>query len=91
MSARPLLVCHRGASALAPENSLEAFRIAMQHGIDFSELDVFVSADGELVVTHDPPGEHSVPRLQDVFDLVRERMGVYVELKGPTPALPSAH
>jgi glycerophosphoryl diester phosphodiesterase len=32
----PVLVCHRGASALAPENSLEAFRIAMAGGVDFS-------------------------------------------------------
>ncbi len=86
MSAGPVLVCHRGASALAPENSLEAFRIAMQHGVDFSELDVHVSADGDLVVTHDavsdPAAERALPRLRDVFDVVRGRMGVYVELKG---------
>ena len=83
MTGRPVLMCHRGASALAPENSLEAFRVAMQYGMDFSELDVFVNGDGELVVTHDPPAQHALPRLQDVFDLVRGRMGLYVELKGP--------
>jgi glycerophosphoryl diester phosphodiesterase len=82
MNARPVLVCHRGASALAPENSLEAFRIAMQYGIDFSELDVHVSANDELVVTHDPPTHPALPRLRDVFDLVRGQMGLYVELKG---------
>ena len=38
-----VLVCHRGASALAPENSLDAFRLAMTHGMDFSELDVHVT------------------------------------------------
>ncbi|HEV7666774.1 MAG TPA: glycerophosphodiester phosphodiesterase [Chloroflexota bacterium] len=81
-----VLVCHRGASALAPENTLAAFRLAMESGIDFSELDVHVSRDGDLVVTHDPVedpvAEHALPRLQDVFDLVRGRMGIYVELKG---------
>ena len=85
MSTRPLTVCHRGASALAAENSLDAFRIAMEYGIDFSELDVFVSRAGDLVVTHDPvdaAAERSLPRLSDVFDLVRGRMGIYVELKG---------
>jgi len=86
VSAWPLTVCHRGASALAAENSLDAFRIAMEYGIDFSELDVFVSRDGDLVVTHDPvvdaAAERALPRLSDVFDLVRGRMGIYVELKG---------
>ena len=58
----------------------------MEYGIDFSELDVFVSREGDLVVTHDPvvdeAGERELPRLSDVFDLVRGRMGIYVELKG---------
>lgn len=82
----PVLVCHRGASALAPENSLEAFRLAMTYGVDFSELDVYVSDDGELVVTHDavtdPSAQALLPRLAQVLELVRGRMGIYVELKG---------
>ena len=82
----PLLVCHRGASALAPENSLDAFRLAMHYGVDYSELDVFVAHDGRLVVTHnwvdDPQTQLALPPLKDVFELVRGRMGVYVELKG---------
>jgi glycerophosphoryl diester phosphodiesterase len=83
---QPVTVCHRGASALAAENTLDAFRIALEHGVDFSELDVYVSRAGELVVTHDPvpdaAAEAALPRLSDVFGLVRGRMGVYVELKG---------
>ncbi|GAC1319065.1 MAG: hypothetical protein NVSMB2_14170 [Chloroflexota bacterium] len=82
----PISVCHRGASALAPENTLDAFRIAMEHGVDMSELDVYVGADGELIVTHDPvddpQDERALPRLREVFELVRGRMGIYVELKG---------
>lgn len=91
MSVAPVLVCHRGASALAPENSLQAFRVAMEYGVDFSELDVHVGRAGDLVVTHDAlldaDVERGLPRLADVFDLVRGRMGIYVELKGEgTPA-----
>ncbi len=82
----PITVCHRGASALAAENSLEAFRVAMEHGIAYSELDVHVAQDGELVVTHDAVRdaglERGLPRLREVFELVRGRMGIYVELKG---------
>jgi glycerophosphoryl diester phosphodiesterase len=84
--ARPVLVCHRGASALATENSLEAFRVAMDYAVDYAELDVYVGASGELIVSHDAPAdeaaERALPRLAEVFELVRGRMGIYVELKG---------
>jgi glycerophosphoryl diester phosphodiesterase len=49
----PLVIAHRGASAAAPENSLEAFRLAHQLGADWVELDAHLSADGDIVVTHD--------------------------------------
>ena len=48
-----LIYGHRGASGYAPENTLEAFRLAMDMGADGFELDVHLSADGELVVIHD--------------------------------------
>ncbi len=44
---------HRGASALAPENTLAAFRLAHEVGADGVELDVQLSADGHVVVIHD--------------------------------------
>lgn len=44
---------HRGASAYAPENTLEAFRLALDMGADGIELDIQLSADGELMVLHD--------------------------------------
>ena len=37
---RPLTVGHRGASALAPENTVRAFELAIEHWLDFAELDV---------------------------------------------------
>ena len=47
------IFAHRGASAYAPENTLEAFRLAMEQGADGIELDVQMTKDGELVVIHD--------------------------------------
>jgi glycerophosphoryl diester phosphodiesterase len=50
---RPVLFAHRGASAHAPENTLAAFSLALEHGADGIELDAKVSADGEVFVLHD--------------------------------------
>jgi len=47
-------MAHRGASDLAPENSLAAFALAMEHGADLIETDVWFTADGEIVCHHDP-------------------------------------
>ena len=44
---------HRGASRMAPENTLEAFALAQRLGADGIELDVQLSCDGHLVVIHD--------------------------------------
>ena len=63
-----LIYGHRGASGYAPENTLEAFRLAMEMGADGFELDVHMSKDGELVVIHD----ESVDRTCDGTGLVRE-------------------
>jgi glycerophosphoryl diester phosphodiesterase len=49
----PLIIAHRGASALEPENSLAAFRRAAADGADGVELDVLCCATGEVVVFHD--------------------------------------
>lgn len=48
-----IVLGHRGASGYAPENTLEAFKLAMDMGADGFELDVHLSKDGELVVIHD--------------------------------------
>jgi len=53
---RPTLhISHRGGALLAPENTLVAFRAAVQRWrTDMLELDVHTSRDGELVISHDP-------------------------------------
>lgn len=48
-----LLLAHRGASADAPENTLEAFAEAVRQGADGVELDAMVCGSGEVVVCHD--------------------------------------
>ncbi len=52
-SDHPLNIAHRGASKLAPENTLAAFQKALEMGADGVELDVRLSADGAPVVIHD--------------------------------------
>lgn len=53
MAAAPRIAAHRGGAALWPENSLAAFAGALALGVDLLELDVHLSADGEVVVIHD--------------------------------------
>ncbi len=67
-------MAHRGASADAPENTLEAFHLAVQQGCDAFELDVRLTRDGEAVLMHDPtllrtcahPGEVAVMTLAQI-------------------------
>ena len=49
-----IIFAHRGASAHAPENTLAAFQLALSQGADAVELDARLSADGQVVVIHDP-------------------------------------
>src|ERR1700722_17389030 len=51
---RILVHGHRGARARRPENTLPAFRYAIEQGVDVLELDVAVTKDNVAVVSHDP-------------------------------------
>ena len=50
---KPLIIAHRGCSEQAPENTMAAFRKAVNAGADMIELDVRESSDNKLVVIHD--------------------------------------
>jgi len=51
---RPLAVAHRGHSIAYPENTLEAYRKAIELGVEMIECDVNITSDGKLVMMHDP-------------------------------------
>jgi len=65
-----ILVAHRGASGDYPENTLLAFRKAFEFGATWLELDVHLSADGELVVIHDDRLERTTNGSGLVSDLL---------------------
>jgi glycerophosphoryl diester phosphodiesterase len=80
----PDVVAHRGASAVAPENTLEAFERAIELGADMVEFDVRSAPDGTLVVSHDPLPpvlDPAPPTLEQVVDLCAGRIALDVELK----------
>jgi glycerophosphoryl diester phosphodiesterase len=54
MSRSPILLGHRGALRYAPENTLPAFDLALEHGCDGFEFDVRLTHDGVAAVCHDP-------------------------------------
>ena len=53
LKAEKTLVAHRGASAYAPEHTLEAYRLAITQGADYVEQDLQITKDGVLVCLHD--------------------------------------
>ncbi len=59
---------HRGASAYAPENTIEAFKLAVEQGADGVELDVQMTKDGQLVVIHD----ETIDRVSNGSGLVKD-------------------
>ena len=76
---------HRGASGYRPENTMEAFELAIKQGADGIELDVHTSADGELIVIHD----ETVDRVTDGNGLVGEKtLKELKDLKVSTSAEP---
>ncbi len=71
---RPLLFGHRGASKHAPENTMDAFDLALRQGANVLELDVHLTRDGEVVVMHDA----TVDRTTNGSGLARDK--TYAEI-----------
>lgn len=70
LAGAPLLIAHRGGSALAPENTLAAFRRAIQWWrADLLEIDVHPTRDGDCVVIHDPTVDRTTDGRGPVADL----------------------
>ncbi|MBN2449517.1 MAG: glycerophosphodiester phosphodiesterase [Lentisphaeria bacterium] len=69
------VTAHRGDSVACPENTMAAFRAAIDAGADWMELDVLTSADGRVVVSHDGTtgrtGDREVIIAQVPYDEIR--------------------
>jgi glycerophosphoryl diester phosphodiesterase len=82
---RALRIGHRGAARLAPENTLGAFRAAIEVGVDLVEFDVISHAGGGLVVAHAPRDVGpDTPTLDDALRFFAEEapsIGVHLDLK----------
>ncbi len=110
------VIAHRGAHRGIPENTLAAYRKAIEMGCDFVEIDVRRTKDGHFVSMHNAtvdkyvPGKHGrvgdftlaelkkmdigsrigpqwkderIPTLEEILELCRGKIGVYLDLKEP--------
>jgi glycerophosphoryl diester phosphodiesterase len=77
---RPLVLAHRGACWKVPENTLEAFELAIAEEADYVEFDVR-ARNGQLVICHDPGPPEDVPTLEEVLAALTGRVGLCVEVK----------
>jgi glycerophosphoryl diester phosphodiesterase len=78
-SGPPLVIGHRGAAALARENSLAAIEAAALHGADGVEVDVLRAHDGRVVLAHGPEIAPDAPPLADGLGLA-SALGLFVQL-----------
>ena len=86
---RPLIIAHRGASHLAPENTLTSFRLAKTLGADGFECDVQLTKDRHLVVAHDyftdlKAGVHGIGPIT-LFDTTDYKTKIAAEVKNFDP------
>ncbi len=79
------VIGHRGAAAYAPENTLPSFLHAVEVGADAVELDLHCSADGHLVVIHDPTLERTTDGRGSVEALAFEELEAFDAGYGFTP------
>ena len=63
------IYAHRGSTVLAPENTLPAFELALRHGADVLEIDVRLSRDGHVMVTHDARVDRTCNETGAVVDM----------------------
>jgi hypothetical protein len=71
---RTHVLCHRGASEFAVENTLEAYRATFELGADGNEIDIRATRDGVLVCFHDDMLDRLLPAYGDVSDLTWEEL-----------------
>jgi glycerophosphoryl diester phosphodiesterase len=79
------LIAHRGASGEAPENTLAAYDLALEQGADVLEVDVRATADGELVLLHDPTLLRTTGDPRRVDELSAEEVAALPHPSRPVP------
>ncbi len=67
--ALPRVFGHRGSAGTHPENTLESFRAAVAGGVEYLELDIHMTRDGELVVSHDDHLERNCGRAEVIREM----------------------
>lgn len=70
----PIVTAHRGFSSAAPENTLPAFQLAIDQGCERAELDVQMTKDGIVMVTHDANMRRCTGRNQNIYDLTYDEV-----------------
>jgi len=71
---KPMVFAHRGAKKYAPENTIAAFRLAVEQGADAIELDVKLSADDQVMVIHDQTVDRTTNGKGKVNQLTHEEL-----------------
>ncbi len=95
----PWVIAHRGASADAPENTIEAFELAIEQGADMIETDLHLLRDGAIALHHDEVVarkrigrlalaelreiQPTIPTLEEALDACGERIAFNLEIKRP--------
>lgn len=98
------IIGHRGARGLAPENTIAAIKAAQAHNADGVEIDVRVTSDGVVILSHDPTIGKLVVRKQSYETLKKQKPDVatldeaitavpssyelYIEIKPKVPVTP---
>lgn len=73
-TAQVKMIAHRGLSAVAPENSLSAFRLATEAGFGYVETDIHKTKDGHWVVMHDPTVDRMTDGEGAIADMTLEQI-----------------
>lgn len=87
MAQRIQVIAHRGAHESAAENSLEAYRAAIELGCDYIEIDLRTAPDGRMLIKHNAleAGE-ALPSFDEVLALAQGRIRIYLDVKQAMPA-----
>lgn len=88
-----LIIGHRGARGLAPENTVESIKAALDAGVGGIEIDIRVTSDGTLVLSHDlyildeTGGKWNIS--QHTYEFLHNRHGTLATLEQAVSAIPS--